>query len=375
MASSARPLCQFYVRNGTCRNDTSCRFSHDLGNLTRTQALKTIPCPYFQKGLCRFGENCELKHEEPAPPAFATSAGANDSPSQNDCCGICLEPCERFGILSCCNHVFCFSCIMEWRTEGSEEVSSRRVCPTCRKESDYVVPSHTLPKTEQEKLELLRNYKERLAQIPCRNWEGELGSCPFGRDCFYAHLDDDGKDIKDQDRSMQQLYEERQRHRDSRREGYDMEMIEQLILMGMQRNLFDRDGSIRRREQRDRQGRGRGRDDSDEESEDGIDFRDHFMNYLFRHFLQSHMNEVHVGFRHSDSDSTYDEDSGSDSSMPPLEDVPRANNAGRSDQSRPPLRDSQIQTWDFESDWESEGEESDSDESMPELEDMPARHR
>ena len=272
---------------------------------------------------------------------------------------------------------------MEWRTEGSDEVSSRRVCPTCRKTSDYVVPSRTLPRSAEEKAELLLNYKERLARIPCRNWEGALGSCPFGRDCFYAHLDEDGKDVKAQDRSMHQLYEERQRHRDSRREGSDMEMIERLIIMGMQRNLFERGGggsSTRRRGQRDRQGsRGRDREDSDGELEDGIDLQDQFMNHLFRHFLQEHMNmnHIHIGFSDSDEEDTYGEESGSDSdsSMPPLEDVPRQNSdAGRSDPMPPPLRGNGIQPWDSESDLESIAEESDTDGSMPGLEDMPARY-
>jgi hypothetical protein len=254
---------------------------------------------------------------------------------------------------------------MAWRTEGSDEVSSRRVCPTCRKDSDYVVPSRVLPASKEQKEELLRSYKERLAKIPCRNWEGELGSCPFGSDCFYAHLDDDGKDIKSQDRTMHQLYEERQRHRDNRMEGFEMDMISELLMMGMGSHLFQRGGN-RRRGQRDRRNRRdrSGSDDEDSDEEVGID---HFMQHLFNHFLTEHMR--HVGM-HSESE---DDDSGSDGSMPELEDVPRHRGGNHDDMppllpNRPPGREYGSDADD--SDWESIDEEDESD-SMPDLEDMP----
>jgi len=200
--------------------------------MTRQEALKTIPCPYFAAGSCRYGEYCELKHEE-------VKVKKNDDDA---ICGICLENVQyskrNFGILSCCNHAFCFSCLMEWRTEGSSEVASRRVCPTCRKSSDYVVPSMCMPANDQEKEEVLQNYKIKLSVIPCKSFEvGKLGSCSFGRDCFYAHSDCKGKDIKSRDKTMQQLYEERQRHRNVGRET-DIEYItEMILLMGLQRHL------------------------------------------------------------------------------------------------------------------------------------------
>jgi hypothetical protein len=225
---------------------------------------------------------------------------------------------------------------MEWRTEGSEEVSSRRVCPTCRKESDFVVPSHVHPKSEEEKQEILRLYKERLSTIPCRNFDGELGSCPFGRDCFYAHRDGDGKDIKARDRTMQQLFEERQRQR-NRRGRHDLEMIsEMLLMMGMQRHLSGR--NVRgRRGQRDRRNRGRNEADDDDSDEDGDMDAVDFMNHLMRHFFGMPF--------HSESE---DEDSESDSSMPELEDLPNRRQ-------------------------QHEANDDESDGSMPELEDLPDR--
>mmetsp|Transcript_2619 Transcript_2619/g.4593 ORF Transcript_2619/g.4593 Transcript_2619/m.4593 type:complete len:159 (+) Transcript_2619:579-1055(+) len=79
--------------------------------------------------------------------------------------------------------------------------------------------------------------KIKLSAIPCKNYEiGQLGSCSFGSDCFYAHLDRKGEDMKPRDKTMNQLYEERQRHRNAR--GSDIEYITDMILMmGLQRHL------------------------------------------------------------------------------------------------------------------------------------------
>eukprot|EP00569_Conticribra_weissflogii_P005533 CAMPEP_0171344662 /NCGR_PEP_ID=MMETSP0878-20121228/19864_1 /TAXON_ID=67004 /ORGANISM="Thalassiosira weissflogii, Strain CCMP1336" /LENGTH=259 /DNA_ID=CAMNT_0011847897 /DNA_START=224 /DNA_END=1003 /DNA_ORIENTATION=+ len=204
--------------------------------MTREEALKTIPCPFYSRdGTCRYGDYCKLKHEE-------TRLADDDDAF---ICGICLENVyavrRKFGLLSCCNHVFCFDCLMEWRKEGSEDVRSRRVCPTCRKSSDYVVPSPVYASNEEEKQRILSTYKNRLATIPCRHFDGELGSCSFGRDCFYAHFDEDGKDVKSEDLSMKELYEKRngrrrRRDRDSFISDVDL-MSDLLLMMGMSRHF------------------------------------------------------------------------------------------------------------------------------------------
>lgn len=271
-------LCRFF-QNGHCRNGDACRFSHHTpNNLTREEALKTIPCPYFASGTCRFGESCALQHQE---------IRKND-----DCdaiCGICLDNVQdakrNFGLLSCCSHPFCFSCVMEWRTEGSREVASRRVCPTCRKASDYVVPSQFMPTNDAEKEQIILNYKAHCATIPCKRFEvGILGSCSFGSDCFYAHLNSKGVDIKSRDKTMQELYEERQRGRHEQHE-FERErameyMAEMIMMLGLQRNLGER-GRVGRRGRRDRGTNRSGQRDA-EESEDDEDSEDD--NYYFPGF-------------------------------------------------------------------------------------------
>lgn len=261
-SSSQSLLCQFFFHSGYCRNGGACRFSHDANGMTREEALKTIPCPYFATGSCRYGEYCELQHEE---------IKEND----DAVCGICLENVQslkrNFGILSCCNHTFCFSCLMEWRTEGSNEVTSRRVCPTCRKNSDYVVPSSVMPANDEEKQVILQNYRAKLAAIPCKNFDGKLGSCSFGSDCFYAHLDCKGKDIKSRDKTMKELYEGRQSHRNDRES--DIEYItDMIIMMGLQRHL-------------NRRGRGGGnrrgqREESDDDDDEDDMFLSPYMDFI-----------------------------------------------------------------------------------------------
>jgi E3 ubiquitin-protein ligase makorin len=197
-----RSFCRFFFQNGHCRYGEACRFSHDSGgSLTREEALKTIPYPHFASGSRQYGERCELRHRDDGG-----NEGGGRGREDDRVCGICLEPPRSFGILSCCDHAFCYSCLMEWRKKGSSDVASRRVCPTCRKPSDYVVPLKYMPADETEKERLLREYRVRCSKTPCKNFKlGMNGSCIFGSDCFYAHASMNGKDIKARDKSMQQL--------------------------------------------------------------------------------------------------------------------------------------------------------------------------
>ena len=198
-------LCRFYVlQNGNCKFGNECRYSHDLKGLSFQDAKQYIPCPYFQKGGCRYGEFCQLSHTV--------------SKKKGECCAICLEdPTEKnqkYGLLSSCDHVFCFPCLMEWRTEGA--VETKKCCPACRKHSDYVVPSEIYASDPNEKNRIVKAYKDKLNSTPCTRFTGRLGSCRFGSDCFYLHLDEDGNDVKSEDHSMAELQEAREKRRRGR---------------------------------------------------------------------------------------------------------------------------------------------------------------
>ena len=248
------PICRFFALRGECRNGDRCAFSHELPDGGYVEARKTIPCQFFAKGNCRYGQNCCFLHESPE------SKKTPQGDIIDTTCGICLDQVQsqghKFGLLSCCDHVFCFECLMEWRKEGSKEADDRRCCPTCRKHSDFVVPSVTVA-IGDEKTRVVEEFKTKLSVIPCKNFDGELGSCPFGSDCFYAHFDDDGNDVKSNDQSCEEIHRQRRRRRRSRRSSsYDRD-LEEIELMLMLTFL-------------EMTGRGYGYyDDSDDDSSDG----------------------------------------------------------------------------------------------------------
>lgn len=210
--------------------------------MTHEEALKLIPCPFYSSGNCRFGDYCNLQHESHSL-ATAKSVKTGDA-----VCGICLDDVlqagSKFGLLSCCQHTFCFKCLMEWRTEGSEEAEDRRTCPICRKKSDYVVPSSINPVDNDAKEVIVNEYRTRLGRIPCKKFDGSLESCPYGSGCFYAHIDEEGENCKSDDLTMKELWEKRRNQRSRsqrRRNGFERDIVENFanMLMMMHYNDFD----------------------------------------------------------------------------------------------------------------------------------------
>lgn len=59
-------------------------------------------------------------------------------------CSICLNEistAERVGLLTTCDHAFCYCCICDWRRSGHATWRKKKGCPICCKVSFYVVPS------------------------------------------------------------------------------------------------------------------------------------------------------------------------------------------------------------------------------------------
>ena len=438
-----RQLCRFYFQNNNCRHGSSCRFSHDKPNddMTREEILQTILCPHYSRGYCAFGDQCELLHHCPTtlqPLRQEQKHEQQEQQSQqnhhqhhqqqennNDetllidtTCGICLENVYntkqcKFGLLSCCDHVFCFSCLMQWRTrntnsssqgnsnnnnnnrnnrnDNNSEISSstRRVCPTCRKSSNYVVPSSTFPTNSTEKTTIVTNYKTKCSRMTCKKYTvGKLGSCPFGCDCFYAHYDENGIDMKKDDMTMQELFEERERHRLRRRRDRnnresDLDMIaEMLMMMALQRQFGGgRDGSGgggggrrgggRRGERRSRGGEADDdNEDEDEDDEFGIDdFLLHLLSmagdtdmpFPLQHLFGAMAASAFDG-EEDDGSSPFnrndDEDDESLDSMPPLEEIVEHQS------------DLAIALDEIGAEFQEEENNSDDDNSMPPLEDL-----
>ncbi|KAI8921847.1 hypothetical protein DFJ77DRAFT_425229 [Powellomyces hirtus] len=70
MSSGGKALCRFYAL-GTCQK-RDCTFAHDR------QSTDKPVCHYYQKGQCRFGQYCALKHEKIQSTPKATT-GARTS--------------------------------------------------------------------------------------------------------------------------------------------------------------------------------------------------------------------------------------------------------------------------------------------------------
>jgi len=316
--------------------------------MTRSEILRMIPCPHFSRGGCLYGDDCELLHQQ--QNSHQDRKLKNEKTDEKEelvdsTCGICLENVyntqhKQFGLLSGCNHIFCHTCLMQWRRRSEVSSSLRRVCPTCREPSNYVIPSNIFPANQSQKMIIVENYKQKCSTIPCRRFvDGKLGSCPFGRDCFFAHHDENGVDVKDQDKTMQELFEERERHRSRRNDrDSDLDMIsEMLIMRALQLQLI---GGGRQRP------RGQAVDNDDDDGENDsvggnvIDdmllqllsmgvFGDEDASPLLMHQLLGSMGAFDDDENDSINDDSYD-DSSLDS-MPPLEDL--------DDNSMPPLEE------------------------------------
>ena len=170
--------------------------SYDSENQIRSRNIKIskidhkdVICPYHINGDCRFGSKCRYQHEFGEDNTvdyqeFRDIGSADDerelkSKVKNENgileCNICISQPDRskgelFGIMSHCKCVFCLNCIREWRNEGLKnpgKVDQVRICPTCRVNSFFVVPSINVVHGKN-KDDLILRYKESLALTPCK---------------------------------------------------------------------------------------------------------------------------------------------------------------------------------------------------------------
>jgi len=233
-------LCRFFFRRtGRCRFGKNCTFSHQVPDgMTKDQALKKIPCHRYLKGNCSYGARCMYFHPSVDDDNDESRAGAEEEVKEAEVCGICLEIPGEYGLLDGCMHSFCYKCLMNWRKNGNNENSDRHSCPLCKGTSRIVIPSQVCPKTRTEKDEIFNTYKKKRGRFPCKIWNGNLGSCKYGRDCLYQHLDRNGSDVKAKDKSSQELFEARCKQRRNRRTFVDFEMS---LYEDMHFNMLDED--------------------------------------------------------------------------------------------------------------------------------------
>lgn len=229
-----RPLCRFFVM-GTCKFGANCSFSHDIPLGELAEARKKIPCAFHQRERCRFGSQCVFSHDKidgrvdsskkdsinhskeeekekdstnPCKKEVSSASAATCSYVKNEenNCGICMDNIvhtgKRFGLLSNCDHRYCIDCLRKWRRSSHKNqivgVAVTQTCPTCRVKSNLVMPTKKFSVGSEKEI-IIENYKRKMESMPCRNFDGSIGSCPFGRNCFYAHFSWDGTDLKPND--------------------------------------------------------------------------------------------------------------------------------------------------------------------------------
>jgi len=190
-AVEAQEICPEWADTGTCwyrENELVC--PHKLhGNQCPICTLYVLDPENESAHLnkCNF-ENEDLNSEE-----------YKKNKSKDLQCTVCYDivwekpnPAhQRFGILENCDHVFCLGCIREWRANTNSDKSAVKGCPTCRKESHFVIPSKWFVDGQEKEL-LIDSYKIALSEKECRYYDKGRGSCPFGTSCFYKHQNADG---------------------------------------------------------------------------------------------------------------------------------------------------------------------------------------
>ncbi|KXN86635.1 putative E3 ubiquitin-protein ligase makorin-1 [Leucoagaricus sp. SymC.cos] len=94
-----------------------------------------------------------------------------------------------------------FYCIRQWRDQKGQQIErgNMKKCPMCREPSRFITPSSRFWKHgHPEKDRVTKAYRDSMAKVPCRYFKQCLERnnprplCPFGKDCFYQHLKDDG---------------------------------------------------------------------------------------------------------------------------------------------------------------------------------------
>lgn len=133
-------------------------------------------CRFFVAGACKFGSKCRYIHALPTADGgieeVESAVIVPRRPSEPVECGICFDaaPGAVYGLLSHCNCKFCLTCIRGWRKEGiqvSRDSEQVRLCPLCRTQSYFVIPSREHVSGEA-KDKLVDAYKTSLSRKPCK---------------------------------------------------------------------------------------------------------------------------------------------------------------------------------------------------------------
>lgn len=180
--SSVTPVCKFFLQ-GKCLRGVHCHFSHQKPTLCKI-CQKPLPQDKAQRD----------QHSERCVESKLVSLEKRASLTLK-CC-ICekvvvqTDQEKKFGILTNCKHVFCYSCIRDYKPSNqgaSKSASGQKVCPVCKKPTELILSLDRMVLNEDRKAKFVTIYKNRLRQIPCRRFNFGKGQCPWGGSCLYSH--------------------------------------------------------------------------------------------------------------------------------------------------------------------------------------------
>lgn len=159
-----------------------------------------VICEYFLKGNCKYGDKCKYMHPgSMKADQKQMEKGPNGQVEGDYDCVICLEKVlangKKFGLLENCSHTFCLDCIRDWRATYDKKIQKThfRTCPICRENSYLVIPSTRMIFDGDMKEQLVQEYTDYIAEIPCMHFNKGKGYCPFQNSCFYAHYLENGE--------------------------------------------------------------------------------------------------------------------------------------------------------------------------------------
>lgn len=139
-----------------------------IEDFLKKQSAQKVLCKYYAGGNCANGNSCPYSHSDELIQITGSKNVKRDKKGRivgDHECAICLELVkekgEFFGLLENCDHVFCLSCIRDWRSTFDKKVAKThyRTCPICRANSFLVIPSELHHKAGANKEEVFEDYK------------------------------------------------------------------------------------------------------------------------------------------------------------------------------------------------------------------------
>ncbi len=183
-----KTVCRYFSQGEYCRYGSRCHFLHESAVVPIQPMVveeeSNIGIPICQSKDIQPGsinDDVKIAAVNVSTPNLTT--GTN---TENDehCCNICFENItDGFGLVSGCDHCFCLSCLRSWRYSKNNASDTTRLCPVCRVDIKYVIPSSQFLIGDAKDV-AIKTFYDNMAQKPCRNFKvGQLGTCPFGKVC------------------------------------------------------------------------------------------------------------------------------------------------------------------------------------------------